>query len=350
MVQTVRVGGEKDKGAEMKLVTFMKEGQEEREGMLGVLLEGDAVLQLQPAAALYLHEVEKEKKPYRSAFHSIPGDMGEFLRRGTEAMNLTRLTLDFIRKRRQEFAEPGKKKGLKGRRGETLIFPLSEIRLRPPVPRPGKIIAMGLNFYDHAKEVKAAIPQSPRAFLKVSSSLTGFGDPVPYPRLTSQLDYEVEIAVVIGKKGKDIPQEKAFEYIAGYTIFNDLSCRDLQRKEATERPLYLAKNLDALGPMGPALVTRDEIADPQTLAMELYVNRETEPRQKSTPGQMIFKIPELVAFWSQMTLEPGDIITSGTPGGVAASRQPDPGPWFLKPGDIVEARIEGLGALRNPIT
>jgi len=333
----------------MRLVTFMQKGQDEREGMLGALLEGDAVLPLQPAAALYLHEVEKEKRPYQSAWRLIPPDMTEFLWRGTEAMNLVRFTLDFIRKQRQELGEPSKKKGLKGRRGEALIFPLSEIRLRPPVPRPGKIIAMGLNFYDHAKEVKAAIPQSPRAFLKVSSSLAGFGDPVPYPRLTSQLDYEVEIAVVIGKKGKDIPQEKAFEYIAGYTIFDDLSCRDLQKKEATERPLYLAKNLDALGPMGPSLVTRDEIADPQTLTMELYVNQEPEPRQRSTPGQMIFKIPELVSFWSQMTLEPGDIITSGTPGGVAASRRPDPGAWFLKAGDIVEARIEGLGALRNPI-
>lgn len=319
----------------MKLATWMKTGQKTGEGKIGALLDDQSMLDLQPAAALYLREVEKEKRPSRLASDLIPMDMRAFLDKGEEAMNLARLTVGFMQAHRQEF--------------HSQIHPLAAIRFKPPVPRPGKIIAMGLNFHDHAMEIKAPVPQSPRAFLKVASSLIGHGEPVPYPSLTRQLDYEVELAVVIGKKGKEISQERAYGYIAGYAVFNDLSARDIQWKEAKERALYLSKNLDALGPMGPYLVTADEIADPQALTMELYVNQEPEPRQKSTPAQMIFKIPELVAYWSQMTLEPGDIITSGTPAGVAASRQPDPERWFLKPGDVVEARIQGLGVLRNPI-
>jgi len=260
-------------------------------------------------------------------------------------MNLARLTLDFV----LPWWQHKKKKSLKGLRRETLVFPLSEITRKAPVPRPGKIIAMGLNFYDHALENKVPVPEFPVAFLKATTALVGSDEPVPYPRATKELDYEIELAIVIGKKGKDIPQENGSEYIAGYTIFNDLSARDIQAREMQKRLLLLGKGLDALAPMGPYLVTLDEIRDPHALSMELRVNEERQPRQKSTTGQMIFKIPELIAYWSQMTLEPGDIITSGTPGGVAFFRQPDPQAWFLKPGDVVEARIEGLGVLRNRI-
>ncbi|MBI5967617.1 MAG: fumarylacetoacetate hydrolase family protein [Deltaproteobacteria bacterium] len=302
------------------------------------------MLNLQAAAALYLKEVEKEKRPYLLASQLIPTDMGAFLAQGEQAMNLARLTFDFIRQRQQEG-----EKSLKGLRGEALIFSLAEIVRKAPVARPGKIIAMGLNFHDHAQENKVPPPEFPVAFLKATSALIGPDEPVPYPHYTKELDYEIELAIVIGKKGKDIPKEKAFEHIAGYTIFNDLSARDLQAREMKMRLLLLGKSLDALAPMGPYLVTRDEIADPHALSMELRVNDEPQPRQRSSTGQMIFKIQDLVAYWSQMTLEPGDIITSGTPGGVALFRQPNPGAWFLKPGDVVEARIEGLGVLRNRI-
>jgi len=313
--------------------------------MLGVVLEEDSVLNLHPAAALYLKEVEKEKKPYLRASQFIPADMAAFLGQGVEAMNLARRTFDFIFPLWQQ----EKKKALKGLRRETLVFPLSGIIRKAPVPRPGKIIAMGLNFYDHAQENKVPVPEFPVAFLKATTALVGPDEPVPYPRSTKELDYEIELAIVIGKKGKDIPKEKAFEYIAGYTILNDLSARDIQAREMQKRLLLLGKGLDALAPMGPYLVTSDEIGDPHGLRMELWVNEEPEPRQKSTTGQMIFKIPDLIAYWSQMTLEPGDIITSGTPGGVALFHRPDPQAWFLKVGDVIEARIEGLGVLRNPI-
>jgi len=329
----------------MKFTTFVPGRQKDGEKMLGVVLDENSVLNLHPAAALYLKEVEKEKKPYLRASQFIPADMTAFLEQGAKAMNLARLTLDFV----LPWWQHKKKKSLKGLRRETLVFPLSEITRKAPVPRPGKIIAMGLNFYDHAQENKVPVPEFPVAFLKATTALVGPDEPVPYPRATEELDYEIELAIVIGKKGKDIPQENASEYIAGYTIFNDLSARDIQAREMQKRLLLLGKGLDALAPMGPYLVTPDEIRDPHALSMELRVNEERQLRQKSTTGQMIFKIPELIAYWSQMTLEPGDIITSGTPGGVASFRQPDPQAWFLKPGDVVEARIEGLGVLRNRI-
>ena len=329
----------------MKFATFVRDGQKEAGFVLGALLDEDSILDLHPAAALYLKEIEKEKKPYLPASQYIPADMGAFLAQGEKAMNLAHRTLDFILPSWQQ----KKKKVLKGLRRERLIFPLSEIVLKAPVPRPGKIIAMGLNFHDHALENKVPIPEFPVAFLKAITALVGPDEPVPYPRSTKELDYEIELAIVIGKKGKDIPKEKAFEHVAGYAILNDLSARDIQGREMAKRLLLLGKSLDGLAPMGPYLVTRDEIKDPHGLAMELRVNEEPEPRQKSSTGQMIFKIPDLIAYWSQMTLEPGDVITSGTPGGVAFFRQPDPQAWFLKPGDVVEARIEGLGVLRNRI-
>jgi 2-keto-4-pentenoate hydratase/2-oxohepta-3-ene-1,7-dioic acid hydratase in catechol pathway len=172
---------------------------------------------------------------------------------------------------------------------------------------------------------------------------------VPYPHgSTKQLDYEIEMAIVVGKKGKNIPEEKAYDYVAGYMIMNDLSARDVQHKEMQKRLILLSKSLDGFAPVGPWLVTPDEIPDPHNLGMELWVNQESEPRQKSSTNQLIYNVPDLIAYWSQMTLEPGDIITSGTPGGVALFRQP-PEQWFLKPGDVVEARIEKLGFIRNKI-
>jgi len=330
----------------MKLITFGKGEQEDRKRMLGALLDENLILHLPPAAALYLKEVEKERRPYQLASQLIPGDMAAFLAQGDQAMRLARLALDFVLELRQQ----ERQKALKGLRRESLLFPLAEVVLEAPVPRPGKIIAMGLNFYDHALENKVPPPEFPVAFLKATTALIGHGAPIPYPLHTQQLDYEIELAIVIGKKGKDIPKEKAFAHVAGYTIFNDLTARDIQTKEMEKRLLLLGKGLDGLAPMGPYLVTKDEIGEPHALNMELRVNDEADPRQKSSTGQMVFKIPDLIAYWGQMTLEPGDIITSGTPGGVAFFRQPDPQAWFLKPGDVVEARIESLGALRNRIT
>jgi acylpyruvate hydrolase len=260
-------------------------------------------------------------------------------------MDLARRTLKTV----SQWQKAGKK-ALRGLRKEPLVFPLARISLKAPVPRPGKIVAMGLNFRDHAEENKVPIPELPVGFLKAASCVTGPYDSVPYPHgSTKQLDYEIEMAIVIGKKGKNVPKEKAYDYVAGYMIMNDLSARDIQRQEMEKRLVLLSKSLDGFGPLGPCLVTPDEIPDPHNLGMELWVNKESAPRQKSSTNQLIYKVPDLIAYWSQMTLEPGDIITSGTPGGVALFRQPDPERWFLKPGDVVEARIERLGFIRNKI-
>ncbi len=328
----------------MKLATFVIKGVKGRQPLIGALLGQDRMVSLLPAAALYLREREKEKDPYGIAAQLIPGDMAAFLRKGNSARALARRTLRAV-----SAWQKAEKKALTGLRKEPLIFSLPEVSLKAPIPRPGKIIAMGLNFRDHAEENKVPIPETPLAFLKAPSCVIGPYDSVPYPHSTRQLDYEIEMAVVIGKTGKDVPKDKAFDYVAGYSIMNDLSARDLQHEEMKKRLLLLAKNLDGFGPMGPYLVTGDEIPDPHNLSMQLWVNKESEPRQKSSTSQMIFKIPELIAYWSQMTLEPGDVITSGTPGGVALFKTPEPERWFLKPGDVVEARIEGLGCLRNSV-
>jgi 2-keto-4-pentenoate hydratase/2-oxohepta-3-ene-1,7-dioic acid hydratase in catechol pathway len=329
----------------MRLVTFVLKADRGKQPMVGALLDDHSVLGLQAAAALYLKEAEKKKNPYPLASRLIPNDMAAFLGMGRAALTLARRTV--------KTASPWIKEGEKAPRGlqkETLVFPLKKTILKSPVPRPGKIIAMGLNFRDHAEENKVPIPELPVGFLKASSCVVGPYDPVPYPHdSTAQMDYEIEMAIVIGKKAKNVPKEKAYDHVAGYMIINDLSARDIQHKEMQKRLVLLSKSLDGFGPMGPWLATPDEIPEPHDLKMELRVNQEPEPRQKSSTNQLIYKVPDLVAYWSQMTLEPGDVITSGTPGGVAFFRQPDPQQWFLKPGDVVEARIEKLGALRNKI-
>ncbi len=328
----------------MKLMTFELKGGKKGEPRIGALLDDLSVLSLQAAAALYLRETEKEKDPYSSASRYLPDNMAAFLARGKTAMDLARRCVRAVSKWQRT-----EKRAITGIRKEPLVFAPSKVSLKAPVPRPGKIIAMGLNFRDHAEENKVPIPEMPVGFLKAPSCVIGPYDPVPYPQQsTKQLDYEIEMAIVIGKKGKNIPREKALDHVAGYMIINDLSARDIQNKEMQKRLVLLSKSLDGFGPMGPWLVTPEEIPDPHSLAMELRVNSESEPRQKSSTQQLIYDIPDLIAYWSQMTLEPGDVITSGTPGGVAFFRQP-PEEWFLKPGDVVEARIERLGFIRNKI-
>ncbi len=326
----------------MRLATFALRGGRKGISRIGAVLGEDSVLDLLPAAALYLKETEKERKPYEAACELVPFSMIEFLERGKRAMALARRVLKAVPQ------WEGKKKKVLGLQKEPLVFPLKRVTLNSPVPRPGKIIAMGLNFRDHAEENKVPIPEIPVGFLKASSCVAGPYDPVPHSSSTQEMDYEIELAIVIGKKGKNIPKEKAWDHIAGLSIMNDLSARDIQRSEMQKRLILLSKSLDGYGPMGPFLVTLDEIPDPHNLKMELWVNQEDEPRQKSSTNQLIYSIPDLVAYWSQMTLEPGDVITSGTPGGVAVFRQP-PGNFFLKPGDVVEARIENLGFIRNKI-
>jgi len=232
-------------------------------------------------------------------------------------------------------------------RKASVTVPMAEVCLAAPIPRPRKnLICLGLNYHDHWAETAGRrgepLPSVPVFFTKSPTAVIGPFDDIVYPSATTELDYEVELAVIIGRRGKDISIEDAFDYVAGYTILNDVSARDLQRRH---QQWFRSKSLDTFAPLGPYLVTKDEIENPHGLSMELTVN--SEIRQKSSTGNMIFKIPEIVEVLSQdMTLEPGDIIGTGTPAGVALGMSP---PRYLKVNDVVEARIEGLGHIRNRV-
>jgi len=204
---------------------------------------------------------------------------------------------------------------------------------------PNRIIALGRNYAAHAAETGHAPPNEPVFFMKATSSVIGPGEPVLIPKDAGRVDHEVELAVVIGKGGKRIPRHQAMEHVAGYTILNDVTARDMQTRDmAASHPWFLSKSFDTFGPLGPCLTLPDEIPDPHTLELRLTVNGEV--RQESNTRNLIFKIPELIASLSRyITLEPGDLISTGTPEGISP----------LQPGDVMEAYVEGIGTLRNPV-
>ncbi len=227
------------------------------------------------------------------------------------------------------------------------VHEIDSVTVLPPVGRPSKIICMGGNFSDHLSEGGAPLPPFPISFLKAPTSLIGHRAPVIYPRKVKLLDYEVELATVIGRRCKNVTKDEAMHYVAGFSIFNDISARDIQFAEMKRGFCNLGKNFDTFAPMGPFLVTSDQAGDPDDLDMELRVNGRT--RQMSSTKKMVFKVRGLIEFFSSMTLEPGDIITSGTPSGVAIYRKPDKEPFLLRPGDAIESKISNLGRLRNTV-
>ena len=222
------------------------------------------------------------------------------------------------------------------------LKPLSEVTLNPPVIAPGKILAVGLNYAAHSAEQNISPPESPLIFSKCVTALIGPGDEIKSPRISEMIDYEAELAVVIGKRATSVKAASAMEHVAGFTIMNDVTARDLQKRE---RQWVRAKGLDSFAPCGPWVVTTDEIPDPHSLDIALTVNDET--RQHSNTADLIFKIPQLIEFISEdLTLMPGDIITTGTPSGVGVFMKP---PVFLKHGDQIEISIEHIGTLRNTV-
>ena len=277
---------------------------------------------------------------YREADARLPPAMLEYLRLGEAGLAELTATFAFA-------AEKGD--ALAGPRGEAIRFELSDVKLLAPVPRPGKIIHTAGNFREHAQEGTAGgwsfqIPPW-ISFLKSTSAIIGHEDDIVYPRLTRKLDHEIELAIIIGKAGRYIPVDQAWEHIAGFTVFNDVSARDLQHREMKSGLLNLGKNLDTFAPFGPAMTLRDDIGDVHNLKIELRLNG--DPRQVSNTNHLSVKVPEIVSHWSVLHLEPGDIISTGTVSGVAAFRKPDPGPFWMKPGDVCEAEIENIGILRN---
>jgi 2-keto-4-pentenoate hydratase/2-oxohepta-3-ene-1,7-dioic acid hydratase in catechol pathway len=221
---------------------------------------------------------------------------------------------------------------------------LAAVKLLAPIPRPGKIIGVGLNYNDHAAEVGRPKQSIPRLFVKVSSSVVGPDAAVAIPRNVSKLDFEVELAVVIGKRATRVKEADAIGYVGGYTILNDQSAREFQF-DVTPAQTSLAKSMDGFCPMGPWIVTADELGDGSGLGVRTWVNG--DKMQDGTTSDLIFSVAALVAYISQyMTLEPGDVIATGTPAGVGAFRKP---PLFLKSGDRVKLEIDRIGVLETKI-
>ncbi|HKT09667.1 MAG TPA: fumarylacetoacetate hydrolase family protein, partial [Gemmatimonadaceae bacterium] len=221
--------------------------------------------------------------------------------------------------------------------------PSSDAYWFAPVPRPGKIVCIGMNYRDHAHELQLGVPNEPTIFSKFPSCVIAPGEAVIIPPGSTQVDYEAELAVVIGRRATQVSADRAYDYVQGYTAFNDVTARDFQFGDLQWQR---GKSCDTFAPMGPTIVTTDEIPDPHALRITLTLNGTV--MQDSNTSELIFRVPELIAFITRnITLEPGDIIATGTPAGVGFARKP---PVFLKPGDAMAVDIERIGQLGNPIS
>lgn len=314
----------------LQLVTFVENGR----ARVGVHDNGEVI---DVRAALEARFVQGgEGHPQKLAEALIPSDMRGLIERGEPALAQAKAAVEFAK-------AAGDQTDL-GPDESRLRFPLESVGVTAPLTNPEKIIAVGLNYLDHAKESGMEPPEKPIFFSKYASSIVGPRGAVVLPPsdLTSQVDYEVELAVVIGKTAKNVSEDEAMDHVFGYTIVNDVSARDLQFEDGQ---WVKGKALDTFCPMGPWIVTKDEIEDPHDLRLVLALNGEV--MQDSSTSNLIFKIPQLIAYFSRLfTLRPGDVISTGTPPGVGMALKP---PRWLKPGDTMVAEIEDIGALENPV-
>jgi len=275
-------------------------------------------------------------KKARRVTGDLPPDMLELIAGGA---SFVRVVQSLIRA-----AVPRLRDGIwQAKARDPLLRPMDRVRVLAPIPRPRKnIFCLGRNYAAHAKERQAEVPTIPVFFTKPPTSVIGHDGRVIHHPMTAELDYEVELAVVVGRRGINIPRARAYEYVFGYTILIDVTARDVQKRHMQ---WFKGKGLDTFCPMGPWIVHKSAIPDPHDLNIGLRVNGEI--RQAGHTGDMVFKIPDLIEVLSAgMTLEPGDILATGTPSGVAAGRDP---PRWLKAGDVIEAEIEGIGVLRNRV-
>jgi 2-keto-4-pentenoate hydratase/2-oxohepta-3-ene-1,7-dioic acid hydratase in catechol pathway len=231
---------------------------------------------------------------------------------------------------------------LAGAGGDGPRLPLADVQLRAPLPRPPKFLAIGLNYADHCAEAGMPAPDFPVFFNKQTTCVIGPGEAIHVPRVSTLVDYECELGIVIGRRGRHVPADRAFEVVAGYTVVNDVTVRDWQLRAPT---MTIGKSFDTHGPIGPWIVSADEIPDPQDLGLRTWVNGEL--LQDASTAGMIFDCAEQIATLSTaFTLEPGDVIATGTPAGVGMLRQP---PRWLVPGDTVTVEVDGIGRLENPV-
>lgn len=253
----------------------------------------------------------------------FPACMKKFIERGSE-----------LRSRAEQLIEQ--------RVNDDAIFKLSEVNILPPIAKPDKIICVGLNYFDHCKETGMEPPESPVIFSKYANAIAGHNDAIEIPINSTEVDFEAELAFVIGREAKHVSEEEADDYVFGYTIMNDISARDLQFQDGQ---WSRGKTADTFAPFGPVIVTKDEVGDPHNLAISLELNGEI--MQDSNTSNLIFTVPKIISFLSQsMTLMPGDLIATGTPPGVGMGRNPK---IWLKNGDRMNVSIEKIGTLSNHV-
>ena len=312
----------------MRLVTYQYEGQ----ARTGAQIDGQ-IIDLNRAYATMLRS-EGDDDELAVANARVPGDMIALLQGGATSLRAAQDALAFVRSQLAAGDGTGKLNGI--------VYAEERITYLPPVVRPGKVICLGLNYRDHAAEAGMAVPEYPVLFHKVAGSLIGHNQPIIVPRISSKIDYEGELAVIVGRRGKYIAEQDALAYVVGYCVANDVSARDLQFRTSQWTS---GKMLDTFGPLGPALVTKDEVPDPHALAIRTILNGQV--MQDGSTADMIFRVPTIISSISEIvTLEAGDVIMTGTPPGIGNTRKP---PVFMKPGDTVTVEIGRLGRLTNPL-
>jgi 2-keto-4-pentenoate hydratase/2-oxohepta-3-ene-1,7-dioic acid hydratase in catechol pathway len=320
----------------MRLVTFHDKHCRQR---IGALTADSRIADLNAGYKLYLRESE-ENSDLDIADERVPNDMRLLFEGGDRSLDAARSALDYVVAQNLNT----------GVNGEPVFFKREEVRVKAPIS-PKKFFHTAGNFREHHHEAEKAGFSHPVlpwiVFFQNVDAIIGPDEPVIFPpHLTQELDYELELAVVLKKSGKHFTSKEARQYVGGYVIFNDITARDIQRNEMKSGVFSFCKGIDSFCPLGPHIVTVDEIKDPHNLAMELRVNG--EPRQRSHSSKMSVTIPEILAHYSPMGYSAGDVVSTGTVSGVAAFSA-DPKAWFLKPGDVMECEIEQIGILRNPV-
>ncbi len=322
----------------MKLVTFENSLGQSR---IGALSTEHRIIDLNSAYALFLRDVRREGAFARLADAVVPANMLALFEGGDTSLSAAEAGLQHAEDEQQDAT---------GVHGEPVSYRLGEVRLKAPIV-PKKFFHTAGNFREHHEEATKAGFSHPVmpwiVFFQNVDAIIGHEEPVIYPEhLTEELDYELELAVVLKKGGKHFSPKQAREYVGGYVIFNDITARDIQRREMKSGVFSFCKGIDTFCPLGPWIVTADEIPDPHNLAMELRVNGES--RQRSHSGKMSVTIPEILSHYSPMGYSAGDVVSTGTVSGVAAFSG-DPKAWYLKPGDVMECEIEKIGILRNRV-
>ncbi len=322
----------------MRLVTFENSIHQPR---IGAITKDKRIVDLNSACALYLRDVEEESAHYRLADALVPANMRALFEGGDTSLEAAHKAFEHALHLDGDETAPN---------GEPIFYPADAVRLKAPII-PKKFFHTAGNFREHHEEATKAGFSHPVmpwiVFFQNVDAIVGHDEPVIYPEhLTQELDYELELAVVLKQGGKHFTPEEAGKHVGGYVIFNDITARDIQRREMKSGVFSFCKGIDTFCPLGPWIVTADEIPDPHNLAMELRVNGES--RQRSHSGKMSVKIPEILSHYSPMGYSAGDVVSTGTVSGVAAFSG-DPKAWYLKPGDVMECEIEQIGILRNRV-